>query len=184
MRTAALPPTPWLSRVTAAVTALVMPALMLVGALLARHNVKLGRGDRRGAFRTAAAVFLLLMGAWLLGANHVGVLGIEVERCLPRSVSRSSTPHWSGSPISASSLYMRRFSADALIGWQRLIAGSWRDPRVGRDVMIGVAAGLGMTLLFAIHNLIPPLLGHAEPMPVGPEPAVLLSVRYGLAAML
>ena len=36
-----------LDRVTEGMTALVMPGLMLVGALLARRNVKLGRGDRK-----------------------------------------------------------------------------------------------------------------------------------------
>ena len=184
-RTAALPPTPWLSRVTAAMTALVMPALMVVGALLARHNVKLGRGDRRGAFRTAAAVFLLLMGAWLLGSNnHVGVLSIEVER----SFGAIGFALFNAALVWLTYLgvepYIRRFSADALIGWQRLIAGSWQDPRVGRDVMVGVAAGLGMTLLFASHNLIPRLLGQAEPMPVLPDPSMLLSVRDGLAKVL
>ena len=30
--------------------------------------------------------------------------------------------------------YVRRFSPDSLIGWTRLVAGGWRDPRVGRDV--------------------------------------------------
>ena len=80
-----------------------MPALMLVGALLARRNVKLGRGDRRGAFRAATAVFVLIIGAWLLGNNHVGQLGIEVERFFARGRHRAvQRRRWCGSPISAS----------------------------------------------------------------------------------
>ena len=75
--------------------------------------------------------------------------------------------------------YVRRFSADALIGWSRLVAGNWRDPRVGRDVMIGVAVGVAMTVVFAVHNLLPPLFGQPEPMPVaaGSERADLGPLR-------
>ena len=80
--------------------------------------------------------------------------------------------------------YIRRFSADALIGWQRLLAGNWRDPRVGRDVMIGVAAGTAMTLAYAVHNLLPPLMGQPEPMPAMPDPTVMLSARYAVARIL
>jgi serine/threonine-protein kinase len=77
--------------------------------------------------------------------------------------------------------YIRRFSADALIGWQRLIAGNWRDPRVGRDIMIGVSVGVAMTLVYAVHNLLPPLMGQPEPMPATPDPTVLISARYAIA---
>ena len=47
----------------------------------------------------------------------------------------------------------RRFSPDSLIGWTRLISGRWRDPDVGRDILIGISAGLAMTVLYAAHNL-------------------------------
>ena len=184
MRTATVPPAPLLNRITAGISALVMPALMVVGALLARRNVKLGRGDRRGAFRAATAVFLLLVGVWFLGNNHVGPLGIEVERLF----SAVGVALFNASVMWLAYLgvepYVRRFSADALIGWSRLLAGSWRDPRVGRDVMIGVAVGVGMTVAFAVHNLLPPLFGRPEPMPSLPDPNVLISVRYAFARTL
>ena len=57
------------------VTVMIMPGLMVVGAVLARRNVKLGRGDRRGAFRSAATLFFMVMGAWLLGDRHVAHAG-------------------------------------------------------------------------------------------------------------
>ena len=61
-------------------------------------------------------------------------------------------------------------SPDSLLGWTRLVAGHWRDPRVGVDVMVGVSAGLAMTLLYAVHNLLPRLVGLPEPMPLMPNP--------------
>jgi tRNA A-37 threonylcarbamoyl transferase component Bud32 len=184
MRTATAPPTPLLNRITAAIAALVMPALMLVGALLARRNVKLGRGDRRGAFRAATAVFVLLIGAWFLGNNYVGQLGIEVDRFFASVGAALFNAAVVWLAYLGVEPYVRRFSADALIGWSRLLAGNWRDPRVGRDVMSGVAVGVAMTLVYAVHNLLPPLFGHPEPMPATPDPNELISVRYAFARIL
>ena len=176
--------TPMFNRVLSLLSALIMPGLMLAGALLARRNVTLGRGDRRGAFRAAVAVFGLLMGAWLLGSNHVASVNGETSRFFAAigGALFNATLVW----LTYLGLepYVRRFSPDSLIGWSRLVAGGWRDSRVGRDVAIGVLAGLAMTLVFAAHNLIPPLLGRPEPMPVLSDPSVLFSTRLALARVL
>jgi serine/threonine-protein kinase len=39
--------------------------------------------------------------------------------------------------------YVRRHWPWQLIGWVRLLAGRWRDPRVGTDILIGLAFGVG-----------------------------------------
>lgn len=81
--------------------------------------------------------------------------------------------------------YIRRFSPDSLIGWTRLLNGRWRDPLVASDVLVGICAGLGMTLLYASHNLIPPLFGRPEPMPLEPGSSfVLLGARFVMSNML
>jgi hypothetical protein len=81
--------------------------------------------------------------------------------------------------------YIRRFSPGSLIGWTRLLGGSWRDPQVATDVLLGVCAGLAMTLLYAVHNLIPPLFGRPEPMPLQPaDTSVLLGTRFVIGRML
>ena len=81
--------------------------------------------------------------------------------------------------------YIRRFSPDSLIGWTRLLDGRWRDPQVASDVLLGVCAGLAMTVLYAAHNLIPPLFGRPEPMPLTPaDPSVLLGARFIIGRML
>ena len=46
-------------------------SMLVVGAMLARRNLRLGRGDRRGAFRLAAFVFAAWAVAWFFGAHHV-----------------------------------------------------------------------------------------------------------------
>ena len=46
-------------------------SMLVGGAMLARRNLRLGRGDRRGAFRLAAFVFAAWAVAWFFGAHHV-----------------------------------------------------------------------------------------------------------------
>ena len=46
--------------------------------LLARHNVRLGRGDRAGARRLAALALAGELCGWLLGAHHVAEIGGEL----------------------------------------------------------------------------------------------------------
>jgi Protein kinase domain len=165
------------------ITSVVMPGLMLTGVLLARRNVKLGRGDRRGAFRAAAALFVLLLTAWLLGDRHVPAFGIEIEMFF----TAVGIALFGAAVLWLTYLglepYVRRFSPDSLIGWTRLLAGSWRDPRVGRDVVIGVSAGVLMTIIVASHNLIPTLAGRPELIPMPIDPGIYMKFRFPFAQM-
>jgi hypothetical protein len=172
------------ARVIGALAALVMPLLTLVGPILAYRNVKLGRGDRRGAFRAASAVFFMILGAWLLGDTHVPSLTGEKARLFTAIGNALFNAGLLWLTYLGLEPYVRRFSPDSLVGWTRLVAGSWRDPRVGRDVLIGVSAGLLMTIVFGIHNLLPPLFGRPEPMPVEGYADQLMSIRFVLAQIL
>jgi len=57
-------------RASLVVGIVVLLSLVLGGAMLARRNLRLGRGDRRGASRLAAFVFAAFAVAWLFGAHH------------------------------------------------------------------------------------------------------------------
>jgi serine/threonine-protein kinase len=37
---------------------------------------------------------------------------------------------------------------DSIVGWTRLLGGGYRDPLVGRDILIGSLFGAGMTLIW------------------------------------
>ena len=173
------------SRVLGWIGEFVMPGLMIAAALLAWGNIKGGRGDRRGATRAAAVYILLGIAGWALATQHVGVIAEDIDRLF----SALGRTMFDGALLFVSYMaiepYIRRFSPGSLIGWTRLLAGRWRDPQVATDVLLGVCAGLGMTLLYAVHNLIPPLFGRPEPMPLEPADAdVLLGVRFMLGHML
>ena len=49
--------------------------------------------------------------------------------------------------------------------------------------MVGVSAGLAMTLLYAVHNLLPALAGFLEPMPLVSSESSLNGVRYILSGI-
>jgi hypothetical protein len=60
---------------------------------------------------------------------------------------------------------VRRFWPDGILGWARLLSGHVRDPRVGRDVLIGCVVAVGLAILQALYNYLPPLLGFAGAIP-------------------
>ena len=145
-----------------------------------RRNLRLGRGDRRGALRAAAFIFICGMIAWLL-RPHVMPVGIDITRMFTAIGGGLFDAALMWLTYLGLEPYVRRYSPDSLIGWTRLTAGRWNDSRVGADVMIGVSAGLAMTVLFAVHNLIPPLTGRPEPMPFTSDATLLLGTREVLA---
>jgi hypothetical protein len=176
------------SRFTAflnAFTGLVMPGLMVAAVALAWFNLKAGRGDRRGAARAAAVIFALDLAAWVIGTVHVGAFGRDFQRFLAAIGDSLFTAGLLWLAYLGLEPYIRRFSPDSLIGWTRVFKGQWRDPQVASDVLLGVCAGLGMTLFYAAHNLVPPLFGRPEPMPLFPGDFLsLLGVRFVLSRIL
>jgi hypothetical protein len=44
---------------------------------------------------------------------------------------------------------------ELLTSWTRLIAGNWRDPLVGRDVLIGVLAAAGYLAVISAGTMRP-----------------------------
>ena len=51
------------------------------------------------------------------------------------------------------------------IGWNRLLEARWRDPWVGRDVLVGALVGvLACPLLECLWTLLPSWTGRAHPL--------------------
>jgi serine/threonine protein kinase len=171
------------TRVIGGIASLIMPGLMVLGAVLARINLKAGRGDRAGAFRVASVDFLLTTAAWALGASHFADFGLEVTRAFAAIGAALFDAAIVWLTYLGLEPYIRRYSPDSILGWTKLLAGHWRDPRVGVDVMVGVAAGLAMTIFYAAHNMIPVLAGGLEPMPLISSTATLDGIRFIFAAV-
>ncbi len=166
-----------------AMTGIVMPGLLVAGVVLAHRNLKASRGDRRGAIRAASIVFGTAVIGWMLGATHYASIDREIERIFDRCGAALFQAAVLWLTYLGLEPYIRRFSPDSLIGWTRLISGQWKDPHVGRDIMLGISAGLLMTVFYGLHNLLPPLFGRPEPIPISGDPIVLMGFRHVLAAI-
>jgi serine/threonine-protein kinase len=172
-------------RVLGVMAALVIPTFLIVGVVIARRNLRAGRGDRRGAAVAAVFVLATTLAAWALAATHASQIDTEIDRlfnvALPAALfSAANLWIW----YIALEPYVRRFWPDALLGWSRLVAGHFRDARIGLEVLAGAVCGTIMTLLVAAHDLVPALVGAAPPMPLVTRLTELLGTRYFLASLL
>ena len=127
--------------------------LILLGSVaVARWNLTRGRGDRRGAFRLAFVVFVLLLALWLTRSHFVPALAT-----FGSLIIASSTGLFIAGLVWALYLavepYVRRHWPQTIISWSRLSGGRWRDPLVGRDVLFGVCLGVFWCSLFLVGAL-------------------------------
>jgi serine/threonine-protein kinase len=176
---------PWTARVDAPLLlftlVVIMAILILVltaTVVLYRRNSRLGRGDRRGAARLAWFVFSALVLAGLCRADHTTVPLAEyhlVILILSESAFLAAT-YWL--VYMALEPPLRRRSPGALISWSRLLAGRFADPLIGRDVLVGVLAGLALTLLYALARVAPAWLGRPAMLPIDASVTTLSSPWY------
>ncbi len=152
---------------------------VIVGStLLAWRNLKLGRGDRKGAFRLAVFVFAVVFLRWLFSTHHV----FTVHEAFNFIWNVQNVLFWTfffWVVYLAFEPFVRRRWPGRIISWSRLLAGGFRDPLVGRDILIGALFGLGV-ILFQLHlaNLIPQWLGYPPRIPWLDFPATrLLGIR-------
>jgi hypothetical protein len=136
------------------------PFVSLIAVLLARRNLRLGRGDRRGAMRLSIFIFAAGGVSELLETGDLQVL------------SRGSTlvlflPAFVWLLYVALEPPIRRIWPETMIGWSRLLAGSVRDPLVGRDVLVGVLVAIGDGVVLGLHTLLRRWSGRPPQFPVG-----------------
>jgi len=125
----------------------------LIGAaLLARRNYLRGRGDRQGAFRLAITIFILEIAMFICRA-HFATVGDTIWL----SIITICTALFISAAIwmlyMAVEPWVRRQWPKTIVSWTRLLAGSFRDPVVGRDILLGVALGVVWILVFQIRQI-------------------------------
>jgi len=159
-------------------------ACLAGAAALARRNLALGRGDRRGAFRVATFVGGAFMAAWTLQADHVPD-AVEEVKLLMLAAGRSLVSAgicWL--VYVALEPYVRQRWPTILISWNRLLVGRFRDPVIGRDILIGGLFGILGTLLTTVLYFAPGWFGDPPPQPVAVSSLSFLGLRYQLAQLL
>jgi hypothetical protein len=106
--------------------------------ILARRNLRLGRGDRRGAAKVSRAMFWLVMAHWAFSNEHVIHLWelMLAAMAVGRGFIAGALTRMCYLALEPS---VRRRWPRMLIGWSRVLSGDLRDPVLGREVLGGAA---------------------------------------------
>jgi serine/threonine protein kinase len=126
--------------------------MLILASLLAWRNVRLQKGDTRGAARLAGFIFILHVLVWVCDASHVPTpheLGSFVG-CLTQAFA-AAVRSWIF--YVALEPYVRRHWPQIMITWSRLLGGGIRDALVGGHLLIGVAFGVGFAIWFVVVRL-------------------------------
>jgi hypothetical protein len=141
-------------------------AIPVGGVLLARRNVRLGRGDRPGAVKVALVVFGAYALARIFQADHVASFGQELWVLIKVFAYPAFWAALVWLMYMALEPYARRRWPHVLIAWKRALAGMWSDPLVGRDLLLGSLIGVALCVLYHQLLLDSAWLGvpHVEPV--------------------
>ena len=168
-------------RVAANVTSTI---LTLAALLMARRNLRAGRGDRRGAWRLFCVAMTATTMSWIISGKHYALPQIENERLhlfIAQAVLNTGTL-WIF--YIALEPWVRRYTPSILISWTRLFSGEILDPRVGRDLLIGVGVGILIALLNVLFNFLPLILTGIPGQPRATSLQMLLGAPYALGRIL
>jgi serine/threonine-protein kinase len=157
---------------------------LTAGVLLARHNLRAGRGDRRGALRLAVFTFAAGTVAWLLEFSHIPSPAAEFDAFFRSVMARSFSAGLFWLLYVALEPYVRRRWPHRIISWSRLLAGDWRDPLVGRDVLLGGLCGVAGGAVVLLSRATPRLLGLPEASPHNIILSRMLGMRQLIAGLL
>jgi serine/threonine-protein kinase len=135
--------------------------LLVVGGVLAYRNWRLGHADNRGARRLAGYIFVINFLTWTFNADHVASPRIELNLfCGAIGIALfSALSIWVA--YLALEPYVRRSWPWRISSWDRLLDGRFRDPLVGRDILIGCVSGVAFNLVLHLDYLAQNWLGLA-----------------------
>ena len=138
--------------------------LLVVALVVSRKNVRAGRGDHPGAIRLFAVAAVGQLITWAFNDPH----GADPSTELNRFFSSIGEALFAGGMLYVMYLALepavRRYWPDSLLGWTRLLHGEVVDARVGRDVLVGLAGGALIVLLFGVRWPLQAALGYTGPI--------------------
>lgn len=156
---------------------IVLFAGILVGSILVvRRNLRLKRGDEAGSARLGHFLFFVFLAMWAMRAHHLASTG-EFEIVVLALAWAFLISSFARSLYFALEPFVRRRDPHTLISWTRLIGGKFRDPLVGRDILIGTSYGVALALFESSDNFLLPIFGGLPPQPGTPSMESLLGLR-------
>lgn len=128
---------------------------MIAACFIAWHNIRTGKGDRRGASTFAGIYFICMAAARMLDSHHTPSL--DELSVFWKSISVAA--------INAGVIWLfymalepwvRRRWPQTMISWSRYVTRGIHDPLVGRDILfgagIGCLAALTQATMIALHG--------------------------------
>ena len=169
-------PTP-IQKATRAFFAVLFLAMVIVAVVLARRNLRRGRGDRRTAMRLALFVLITWIVGHMFRADHVSNPA-EESWLIESGITFALYPAAQAWVLyMALEPYVRRKWPHTLISWTRLFAGRYRDPMVGRDVLIALIAGPAILTLRLVTIHAPSWFGEPRLSPISQWTSPLVATR-------
>jgi len=157
---------------------------MIAGSLfVARRNIKLERGDFQGAGRLALVLLCAGLINWLLLAHHVSARFEFIEILLAIG-SGLFFAGFSWILYVALEPYIRRQWPNSLVSWTRMLRGQFRDPVVGRDVLLGVLLGSIVSLLDHQQYWLELAITKAPGRPIAFMPYAMEGLHGSIAAVI
>ena len=129
--------------------------LLLGGLVLAWRNLRLGRGNLRGALQVAGFVFVCRGLVWFLVGHYPADAGTAFDSLVTQVAYALFSAVFTWVYYLALEPTVRRTWPEALIPWSRLLAGRWRDALVGRDLLVGGLWGSGVVVLGCLRRMAP-----------------------------
>jgi hypothetical protein len=168
-----------LQNVLAVMNFVVYLSVLGAASLVARRKVRASRADRRTALRLATWLVFAICVSWAILNHHTSTANVEADQffnALGYGLYLAGTLWVLYLAIEP---YARRLWPDGLLGWSRFFAGHIRDPRVGRDILIGCLFGIVSSLLEAARIVVLPLAGQPMPRPIlGQNMTLLQGSQY------
>src|SRR2546423_14735422 len=141
----------------------------LIGsALIARRNLRLGRGDIRGALRLGFVYFTVRLLFWLFETHHSGSVDGEFVLFLTYLSIATFAGFYLWLLYIALEPFLRRRWPHRIISWSRLLRGEFRDPLVGSDILIGAASAGPMILSMVLTPVVLRWLGRSFYLTLNP----------------
>jgi len=167
---------------------LLLIGIIVTALVLARRNLRASRSDTKGAGKLTGFFVLTIFATWTLTEVRLDTLaaGSLFEQVVFGRLLAHGLTHGVliGLFYIALEPYVRRLWPESLVSWSRLLMGRFRDPLVGRDLLVGMAVmGLLTAGLSGLLGLIFELTGTPIPLEDAFLSGGLDGIRYALAML-
>jgi serine/threonine-protein kinase len=148
-----------LNRVLAVLSVVLFVTSLGVPAFFGWRNIRAGRADTGSALRLGLLAGVLTMASGALTVSYLGSVAPTIAQLYIGTALSLFVGTLLGLGYLAAEPYLRRYWPDLLISWTRLMAGRYRDPRVGRDVLIGATSAILLAVLIIVASTVPTWFG-------------------------